>query len=262
MRMAYTINKLAKLAGVSTRTLRYYDQIGLLAPSRISSNGYRIYGQFEVDRLQQVLFYRKLGFGLDEIKRILAAPEFEPLSALDGHLDALKEKRRQLDALICNVEKSIRAMKGETHMTDREKFEGFKQKLLDDNETKYGAEIRAKYGDAEVDGSYAKVKGLTAEQYADVERLSLEINDTLQAAMASGDGPGGELAQKACDLHRRWLRCFWPSYSKEAHLQMAQMYVDDPRFTEYYDKIAPGCTVFLRDAVEAFCDTAGVAGCL
>jgi len=250
--MEYTINKLAKIAGVSTRTLRYYDECGLLPPRRISSNGYRIYGQTEIDRLQQILFYRELGVELAEIGRILSEKDFNWQSALQNHLNALRLKRDHIDVLITNVEKSIRAMKGELEMSDVEKFEGFKQKLIDDNEQQYGEEIRAKYGDGTVDRSNAKIKGMTKEQYAEVERLSSELKDTLKAAFEQG-GPQSDLALKMCGLHKRWLCFYWDEYSKEAHIGVSQMYVDDPRFTAYYDKIAPGCAVFLRDAVEYYC---------
>ena len=250
--MEYTINKLAKMAGVSTRTLRFYDECGLLPPRRISSNGYRVYGQPEIDRLQHILFFRELGVELSEIGRILSEKDFDGRSALESHLAALRDKRGRLDVLIANVEKSIKAMKGEIDMTDTEKFAGFKQKLIDDNERQYGDEIRAKYGDKAIDGSNAKIKGMTKEQYAEVESLSAELNETLKAAFEQGD-PQGELALKTFELHKRWLCYFWDAYSKEAHMGVAQMYVDDPRFTAYYDKIAPGCAVFLRDLVHHFC---------
>jgi DNA-binding transcriptional MerR regulator len=250
--MEYTINQLAKLAGVSTRTLRYYDQCGLLPPKTVRSNGYRIYGEAEVNRLQQILFYRELGVELSEIGRILAEKDFDGLSALQSHLSALREKRARLDRLIGNVQKSISAMKGEAEMTDEEKFEGFKEKLISDNEQKYGREIREKYGDESVDRSNAKLKNMTKEQYGELEALTQELNRTLKAAFEQGD-PGSELAQKACALHKRWLCFYWDHYSKEAHRGVAKMYVDDPRFTAYYDAIAPGCAVFLRDAVQIFC---------
>ena len=250
--MEYTINQLAKLAGVSTRTLRYYDQCGLLPPKAVRSNGYRIYGETEVNRLQQILFYRELGVDLSEIGRILAEKDFDGLSALQSHLSALREKRARLERLIDNVQKSISAMKGETEMTDEEKFEGFKEKLISDNEEKYGGEIREKYGDEAVGRSNAKLKNMTKEQYGELETLTQELNNTLKAAFAQGD-PGSELAQKACELHKQWLSFYWDHYSKEAHRGVAQMYVDDPRFTAYYDAIAPGCAVFLRDAVQIFC---------
>ncbi len=250
--MEYTINKLAKLAGISTRTLRYYDELGLLTPVRLSSNGYRIYGQKEVNRLQQILFYRELGMPLDEIKNIMLSKDFNSMAALQDHLTSLIAKRKQLDLLIANVEKSIMAEKGEIIMSDKEKFDGFIEKLVDDNEQKYGDEIRKKYGDDVVDRSNAKVKGMTSEQYAQVEELSLELNNTLKAAFEQGD-PDGELAQKACELHKKWLCYFWDNYSEEAHIGVTQMYVDDSRFTAYYDKIAIGCAQFLRDAVLNYC---------
>lgn len=250
--MEYTINQLAKLAGVSTRTLRYYDQCGLLPPKTVRSNGYRIYGEAEVNRLQQILFYRELGVELSEIGRILAENDFDGLSALQNHLAALREKRARLDRLIGNVQKSISSMKGETEMTDEEKFEGFKEKQISDNEQKYGGEIREKYGDEAVGRSNAKLKNMTKEQYGELEALTQELNRTLKAAFEQG-GPGGELAQKACALHKKWLCFYWDHYSKEAHRGVAQMYVDDPRFTAYYDAVAPGCAVFLRDAVQIFC---------
>lgn len=251
--MDYTINRLAKLAGISTRTLRYYDECGLLPPKAIRSNGYRIYGEKEVDRLQQILFYRELGVELAQIGRILSANDFDGAAALESHLTALRIKREQLDALIANVTKSISAMKGDIIMTDEERFEGFKQKLVDDNERQYGDEIRHRYGNETVESSNTKVKGMTKEQYAEVERLSQELNKTLKAAFAQGD-PASGLAQKACELHKQWLCFYWDHYSTEAHLGVTQMYVDDPRFTAYYDNISPGCAVFLRDAVRIFCE--------
>lgn len=250
--MEYTVNKLAKLAGISTRTLRYYDEIGLLVPARISSNGYRIYGRNEVDRLQQILFYRELDVPLDEIRRILSAEDFNGLSALQNHLSALKGKRDQLDLLITNVEKTIKALKGEIVMSDKEKFEGFLKKMVDDNEQKYGKEIREKYGDETVDRSSAKFLNMSREQYTELERLTNELNETLKLAVESGD-PGGELARKACELHKKWLCFYWDEYSKEAHIGVTQMYVDDPRFAAYYEKIAPGCAAFLRNAVAIYC---------
>lgn len=250
--MEYSINKLAKLSGVTTRTLRYYDEIGLLSPKRTSSNGYRVYGQQEVDLLQQILFYRELDVPLDEIKRIILSKDFDGKSALESHLSALLKKREQIDSLITNVKKTISAIKGAINMTDKEKFEGFKQGMLDENEQKYGEEIRNLYGADAIDKSNKKLMGMTQEQYAEVERITLEMNELLKVAFEQGD-PSSKTAQQVCAFHKKWLCYFWDSYSKEAHIGLAQMYVDDPRFTEYYDKIAVGCAVFLRDAIQIYC---------
>lgn len=250
--MEYSSNKLSKMSGVSARTLRYYDEIGLLKPVRVASSGYRIYGQDEVDTLQQILLYRELGFALEDIKVLLSAPDFDRAQAFQSHLAELHNKRERLDLLIRNVSVSLAAMKGEIEMSDHEKFEGFKQKLIDDNEQKYGAEVREKYGDAAADESNKHLKGMTKEQYDESERLRLEFEDTLKAAFDSGDA-AGELAQKACDLHRRWLCVFYPKYSKEYHMGLGEMYVADDRFRANYDKLAPGCTEFLRDAINIYC---------
>jgi DNA-binding transcriptional MerR regulator len=240
------------MSGVSARTLRYYDEIGLLKPVRVASSGYRIYGQAELDTLQQILFYRELGFSLDEIKSLLSVPGFNRERAFENHLAELHKKRGRLDALILNVTKSLAAMKGEITMSDQEKFEGFKQSLIDENERKYGAEIRSKYGDAIVDESNAKLKGMTQEQHDESVRLCAEIEETLKAAFETGN-PAGELARKACDLHRQWLCVMYPKYSKEYHKGLGEMYVADGRFRANYDKLAHGCTDFFRDAINIYC---------
>ena len=246
--MEYTVQKLGKLAGISTRTLRYYDEIELLKPARINSSGYRIYGQTEVDRLQQILFYRELGIGLNEIKDIINNETFDGTNALIEHRKKLLEKRMQLDLLIENVNKTIASKIGGVNMSNKEKFEGFKKKLIDDNEKKYGKELREKYSDDTVNKSNRKITGMTEEQYEEVTKLEKEVLKTLSEAFEIGD-PASEVAQKAAELHKRWLCYYWSSYSKEAHAGLAQMYVDDERFTAYYDKEKQGTAKFLRDAI-------------
>ncbi|MFB6468330.1 MerR family transcriptional regulator [Cytobacillus sp. Hz8] len=246
--MEYTVQKLGKLAGVSTRTLRYYDEIGILKPARINSSGYRIYGQAEVDRLQQVLFYRELGVNLETIKEVITSASFDGAIALKEHREKLLEKRKQLDLLIENVNKTIDSMEGRRTMSNKEKFEGFKKKLIEDNEKKYGKEIREKYGEETINKSNAKMLNMTEAEYERVTKLSEEVNSTLAEAMKTGN-PASELAQKAAELHKQWLTFYWSEYSKEAHAGLAQMYADDERFKAYYDKIQPGAAEFLRDAI-------------
>ncbi|WP_147535421.1 MerR family transcriptional regulator [Bacillus marasmi] len=249
--MEYTIQKLASLAGVSTRTLRYYDEIGILKPARINSSGYRIYGQNEVNLLQQILFYRELGVGLENIKEIVTSPTFDGAKALREHREKLLEKRQQLDVLIANVEQTIAVTEGRITMSDKQKFEGFKKKMIDENEQKYGKEIREKYGEETVKKSNEKFMNMSKEEHDEATATQEELFETLKEGFATGD-PAGELAQKAAALHKKWLMHYWPDYNKEAHAGLAQMYVDDERFTAYYDKIQPGITVFLRDAIHIF----------
>jgi len=251
--MGYSINQLAKLAGVSSRTLRYYDEIKLLSPGRSSSNGYRIYGRREVDRLQRIMFFRELGVPLEGIKHILESEETDGVKTLKGHLLELQAKKAQLERLIANVEKTIAASKGEISMSDREKFEGFKQRMVDDNEKRYGREIRDKYGETAVKASNEKLMGLTQEAYGRVEELSKKINESLKTACEAGD-PSSDLSQEVCRLHREWLGYYWRHYSKEAHFGLAQTYREDPRFRAYYEAICEGCAEFFYQAIKRYCE--------
>jgi len=246
--MEYTVQKLARLAGISTRAIRYYDEIGILKPARINSSGYRIYGEEEVNRLQQILFFRALDVNLEQIKLIVTDPAFDRASALKEHRQKLLEKREQLEKLIANVDKTIAMTEGRINMSDKEKFEGFKEKMIEDNEKQYGKEIRQKYGDKAVNLSNAKLKNMTEDQFVEVTKLAEQITRILAAAYKTGN-PAGELAQQAADLHRQWLSYYWDEYSKEAHAGLSQMYVADERFKAYYDKQQPGTAGFLRDAI-------------
>ena len=137
-------------------------------------------------------------------------------------------------------------------MNDSEKFKDLKQKMIDENEAKYGEEIRAKYGAQDVEDSIANLKGLTKEQYDEAQHKRQMMEETLIAAFNSGD-PAGELAQQACELHKQWLCAFYPKYSKEYHIGLGEMYIADERFRAYYDKLVPDCAEFLRDAIQVFC---------
>ena len=246
--MEYTIHKLAEMAGVSTRTLRHYDNLGLLMPLSRSEAGYRLYGGTEVDRLQQILFYREMGMSLARIKEVLDAPDFTRERAMREHLGVLTAQQKRIGALIKNVKSTLEAMKGESDMSDEEKFEGFKRQKLDENEQKYGLEIREKYGEETIERANERFRNMSRAEFEETERLSAEINRLLKEAAKTGD-PGGKSAQACCRAHEQWLGHYWDFYSREAHMGLAQMYVDDPRFTAHYDKLQPGLASFLRDAV-------------
>jgi DNA-binding transcriptional MerR regulator len=247
--MSYSIKQLADLAGVSSRTLRWYETLGLLNPKRLA-NDYRVYETDEVDRLQQILFFRELGFGLEEISALMNAEGYDVVQALHAHLTVLAARRERLDQLMETMRKTIQTYEGETKMSDAEKFEAFKQKAIHDNEERYGAEVREKYGDDTVDASNRKFADMTPERYAEMEALTERLHATLAQAVAQGDVTS-PLAKEVAELHREWLGFFWPDYTPERHRAVAQMYVDDPRFTAHYDEVAPGATIFLRDAVLA-----------
>lgn len=139
-------------------------------------------------------------------------------------------------------------------MGNKEKLEGFKRKLIAENEREFGDEIRERYGDKAVDYSNARLMNMTEEGYHQMELITRKLNSTLKDAVKTGD-PSGPIAMRTCELHRVWLTYFWNEYSKEAHLNIGKMYVNDPRFTEYYETIAPGGAQFLKDAIEIYVTT-------
>lgn len=235
------------------RTLHHYDAIGLLNPKR-ADNNYRVYGADEVDRLQQILLYREVGMSLSEIGHVLDGDAFDAERALEEHLVRLVEQRERTNTLIASVEKTLAARKGITKMEDGEKFEGFKKKLVEENEKQYGREIREAYGDDAVEASNAKLMGMTEAQYQSVQDTETAMKEALLAGMEASD-PAGADAQRAAELHRQWLCAFWKdgTYSKDAHRGITEMYVADDRFKKYYEAIAPGAAEFLRDAVAVYC---------
>lgn len=247
----YSIQELSKLAGVSSRTLRYYDQIGLLTPSRTTEAGYRIYGEKEVRRLQEILFYREFGIALADIQTLLCREQTERTDILRSHLAALRLERSRLNALIRNLTDTIQETEGELIMKDKERFEGFKKELIEQNEEKYGAEIRSKYGDQTIDESNARLLGLSKEEFQQMQELEITLRDRLEQAVLDHADPAGETGRELIDLHRRWLSYSWKHYSPEAHLGLTQMYVADERFTAYYDKQVTGCAQFLYQAAQA-----------
>lgn len=252
--MEYGIRELSGLAGVSARTLRYYDEIGLLKPSRVTEAGYRFYGERELELLQQILFYRERNFDLKSIRRILYQDDFDVMHALEEHLSELENQRKHMDSLIRTVKQTIRSMKGECEMSDQEKFEAFKETVVKENEEKYGAEVREKYGDGEAEGSNRKILNMTEAEWKSFQELETKIRIALKNAVLSGSMPESGEAKEIVLLHKEWLCAVWKRYTAEAHKETAKLYIADERFKDYYDKELEGCAAFLEQAVRYWAD--------
>lgn len=247
--MEYGIRELSELAGVSARTLRYYDEIGLLKPLYVSDAGYRFYGQTEVAVLQQILFYRERGFGLKQIRQILYREDFDIRNALEEHLSELLRQKEHVESLIRAVEQTIRQVKGEVRMSDTEKFAAFKERAVHENEEKYGGEIRAKYGDDEVDAANQKMLNMSEDDYERFKSLGEEIQNLLEEGVTAGVKPDSGEAKRIVGLHKEWLCMTWKKYTKEMHKGVAGMYACDERFTMHYDAKVAGCAKLLEQAV-------------
>lgn len=246
--MEYTIRELADLAGVSTRTLRWYDRQGLLKPHRIGENGYRYYTSAEADRLQHILFYRALGVELAQIRTLLDDPSFDRMAALRDHLTALERERTRIDALIRTVQRTIQAEERNEPLMDTAKFEAFKRDAIAANEQAYGPEIRARYGDDAIDASNQKLLNMSPTRHAEWKALEQEILSRLEAAVRAGISPDSDEGRAIADLHLRWLSYTLPNCTRELQVSLTQMYLADPRFQSYYDRAIPHCTTFLADA--------------
>lgn len=241
--MEYTIKKVAELSGVSPRTLRYYDELDLLKPKQVTKAGYRLYGEAELDRLQQILFYRTLDFPLATIKEIMTSPSFDLTAALEAQQQALLEKRQQVDALLETIDKTLAYHKGEITMTEPEKFAAFKQQKIAENEATYGAEIRENYGEETIDAANQKLQQLSEVDYEMMQDTEAQLLQALQHYLSEPTKTG---AATIFQLHKTWLQFSWPNYSLKAHQGLAQLYLADSRFTAYYDqKAGEGATAAL-----------------
>ena len=241
--------ELAKLAKVSTRTLRYYDEIDLLKPAYANEAGYRFYGKKEINLLQQILFYRERGFELKVIRDILYQDKFNIIQALEEHLLELEAQKRHMESLIHTVRQTIQSVKGECEMSDAEKFAGFKEEMVAKNERQYGKEIREKYGEEAVDASNQKLRNFTEQDWQRFQELEETILCRLKEYVSGGISPFGEEGKETTLLHKEWLCMTWKSYTKEAHKGVAAMYVCDERFRSYYDRETGGCAEWLKQAV-------------
>lgn len=247
----YTAKQMADLSGVSVRTLHYYEEINLLVPAR-EHNGYRTYSHEDARRLQQILLYRMCGIELRTIAQIIDASNFNANLALEEHLLTLFAKRKELDKLIETVQKTVASMKGETQMNDAELFEGLKKKAVEENEHRYGAEARKRYGDKAVDAANDKLLSMDKTEWGDKNELEEQIKVKLAEALISGE-PESTEARELCMMHEQWIRMHWgvDAYSKDAHLGLARGYLQNPEFIRYYDDAAgPGATEFLVRALE------------
>ncbi|GAB3545967.1 MerR family transcriptional regulator [Spirosoma fluminis] len=250
----YSVKKLAALAGVSVRTLHHYDRLGLLKPSIRTEAGYRLYGETELIRLQQILFYKELDFPLSEIQRILEGPDFDTILALNQHKEALLRRRDQLSVLLTTIDKTIKSLKGEqTMLTDEELYEGFP------NGKAYRREAVEKYGADVVEGSE---NGLHRLGKVGFEQLKADARDIGERLLTLIDqDPTSAVVQQQIARHYRNIRGFWGESvcagkdMAEAYKGLAQLYVDDLRYTSGNGQENPEYAAFLNKAMVYFADT-------
>lgn len=243
---AYTVKQLSDLAGVSRRTLHFYDRIGLLKPEAVQPNGYRIYGRAALLRLQQILFYKEMDFNLDEIGRILDEPGFDTVQALEAHRQALLMRKDRLDRLIHTVDHTILALQGETEMNGDTMFEGF----TPEQEKHYEEEATRRWGD-QVKRVSQKWNRYSAEQK---KAIMAEAGANYQEIVAHmGEGPDSPAVQAAVEKWRQNMRYFYEP-TIEIMRGLGSGYNHDPEFHATFVKFHPDLPAFLEQAITVYCD--------
>jgi len=243
----YTVKQLARLAGVTPRTLRHYDAIGLLRPSSVGDNGYRYYDDAAALRLQQVLFYRELGFGLEEIRAVLEAPEFAALPALERHRAALGARVQRLEQLIHTIDRTIRHLKGEIDMSAPELFAGFD----DETQARYEEEAAHMYDPKTVQQSSRRWKSYSADEKARIQAEGGAIYQEL-AALVDSD-PADAAVQALVGRWHRHLRAFYEP-TPDILRGLGQAYAEQPEFAGFYAALHPKLPRFLDRAIAHYVD--------
>lgn len=244
--MRYTVKQLSSLAGVTKRTLRYYDQIGLLQPSSHGANGYRYYGEEALLRLQQILFYRELDFSLEQIKATLEEPNFDLLEALSSHREALMERIEQTQRLIVTVDNTIRHIRGEIQMSKQDFYSGFDE----EKQKEYTRRARERWGE-EAMRRTKDWNAYTAEQKNEILAEGHEITMGVVANMDK-DASSPEVQYWIGRWHQSINDNFY-ACSLEIFEALGHGYVQDPEFKAFYENIHTGLAEFMEKAMTYYC---------
>ena len=239
------ISEVAKLTGITVRTLHYYDEIGLLKPSEITEAGYRLYSREDLEILQQILFFRELDFPLSQIKEIMNNPNCDKEEALKKQKELLIQQRQRIEGLIKLIEKRI---EGDNNMS----FKEFDMNEIEENKKKYAKEVKERWGTSKAyEESEKKTSSYNKEKWGDINQETSEIFKGF-AELRNSD-PGSEEVQ---ELVRRWQKYITDDFytcTNEILSGLGLMYVEDERFKENLDKNGEGTAKLMAEAIKIYC---------
>jgi len=249
--MAYTVKKLAVMSGVSVRTLHFYDEVGLLKPAFHGANGYRFYEEAQLLTLQQILFYRELGFELKQIKRILGRSDFDKVAALESHRKVLKKNLARTRQLVATIDKTIEHLKGKKKMKSQEMFVGFSPEV----QAKHEQYLIDRFGEGMKEGiaqSRQKVKNWTK---ADWERSGNAFNKICQDVVALMDRKllaESPEVQRVIRRHYEWLKQFWTP-TRESYVGHSCL-ITDSELRKAYESHHAHLPDFMAEAMKVFAE--------
>jgi DNA-binding transcriptional MerR regulator len=252
----FTVSEVARLSGVSVRTLHHYDEVGLLKPAHVGANGYRYYGHDELLRLQQILFHRELGFALEEIGKVLDAPDFDRAAALRAQRETLMAESRRYRRLVRTIDETLAALEGETTMDENGIYAGFD--FDPERQAAREARLVERFGEG-VRPAIEKTRELIAKtSKADFRARQAEqeaIEAGMVAALAGGAPADSARVQHLMRRHHAWVAAWWGVSPDKARFSgLGRVYVDDPEFHARYEAIAPGLPEYLAEAMRAFAE--------
>lgn len=245
MTQSHSVGSVSKLTGVTVRTLHHYDQIGLLVPSDRSQAGYRLYHEADLDRLRQILFYRELGFSLDQIAELLQA-DADRTAHLRQQRLMVADRIERLQAVAAAIETELEAQQMGIQLTQQEKFELFGDGYRDD----YAAEAEQRWGRSDAFAqSQRRSATYTKEQWQQIKAAAAANEQRFAGLLAAGVPAGAEAAMEAAEEHRQHIATWFYDIPVAMHRGLAEMYLADARFTAYYDTIAPGLAGYISAAI-------------
>lgn len=255
--MSYTVGQLAGLAGVTVRTLHHYDESGLLRPTGRTSAGYRQYADGDVVRLQQILYYRELGFPLDEIATLLDDPTADPVEHLRRQHALLTDRIDRLQEMVASVELNLEARQMGINLTPEEMLEVFGEDHTAKH-AEYAAEAEERWGDSDPwKESQRRTRSYSKDDWLEAKAEGDAATQRLISAMQAGLPAGSDEAMDAAEALRQQITRWFYDCSYAMHRGLADMYVQDPRFTKTYEDLAAGLAQYVHDAIHANADRAG-----
>jgi DNA-binding transcriptional MerR regulator len=248
----YKVKEVAETTGVSVRTLHHYDRIGLLKPETVSSAGYRLYSDENLERLQQILVFKEMDFSLHEIKDIIDRPEFNRKENLKKHKKLLLAKKKRLEEIIRTLEMTIDSIEGGYQMENKDMFKGFDMKEIVEHQRKYSEEAKERYGKETVEKVEKRTAGYSSGDWAEIQNKTDEIYKRIIAGMDHGpEDPG---VQQAVADWRQFITDHYYDCTQEIFRGLGDLYVDDPLFTKNIDKYQAGLAAFFKEAIHYYCD--------
>jgi MerR family transcriptional regulator, thiopeptide resistance regulator len=244
--MAYTVGEVARLAGITNRTLHHYDEIGLLTPSERTPAGYRLYDGEDLERLQEILYFRELGFGLEEIRTAVTDLGYDRGEALRQQRTLLLGHIERLESLIASLDAAIDAHEKGMTMNKEDMFEVFG----DFDPAEYEEEVEQRWSGPALDESRRLAATYSKEDWIEIRDESETIAKRFAELKKKGIDPGSTEAMEIAESHRLHIGRFYPC-SYEMHQALGDMYVQDPRFTAYWDKYSKGLAPFVNAAIAA-----------